>query len=45
MRPTFAYIDPAAGSLILHVLVGGIADTAAFFRTQIRRMFDRDATV
>jgi len=44
MRPTFAYIDPAAGSLILQALVGGVAGAAVFFRARIRRMFGRGET-
>ena len=44
MRTAFAYIDPAAGGLILQVLVGGLAGAAVFFRTRIQRLFGKSAT-
>lgn len=44
--PALAYLDPAAGSLILQVLLGGIAGLALFLKLFWRRLmgllgFDR----
>lgn len=36
--PALAYLDPAAGSLILQVLLGGIAGLALFFKLFWRRL-------
>ncbi|KAB2968203.1 MAG: hypothetical protein F9K18_03205 [Thermoanaerobaculia bacterium] len=37
-RPAHAYLDPAAGSMILQVLLGGIAGLALFFRLFWRKV-------
>jgi hypothetical protein len=36
--PALAYLDPAAGSLILQVLLGGIAGLALFLKLFWRRL-------
>lgn len=36
---TLAYIDPAAGSVLLQVLVGSMIGASLFFRRTIARMF------
>ncbi len=35
----FSYIDPAAGGLLIQVLLGGTAGVLALFRGKIRRLF------
>jgi hypothetical protein len=39
--PAFAYLDPAAGSLILQVLLGGLAGLALFLRLFWRKLLGR----
>ena len=36
-RPAHAYLDPGAGSMILQVLLGGIAGAVVVFRLYWRR--------
>ncbi|OPZ32297.1 MAG: hypothetical protein BWY99_02811 [Synergistetes bacterium ADurb.BinA166] len=37
-RPAHAYLDPAAGSLVVQILLGGIAGVALIFKLFWRRL-------
>ena len=37
-RPAYAYIDPAAGSLVLQVLLGGVAGVAVIVKLYWHRI-------
>jgi hypothetical protein len=41
VRVLLGYIDPASGSLVIQLLVGGIAGVAAFARLRWSRLFNR----
>lgn len=46
MRVILAYIDPGAGSLLIQLLIGGVAGLAALVKLRWRRIrsyFSRDA--
>jgi len=36
--PAHAYLDPATGSIILQVLIGGVATATLYFRTSLYRI-------
>ena len=37
-RPAYAYIDPAAGSLVIQVLLGGVAGVAVIVKMYWHRI-------
>jgi hypothetical protein len=39
-RPTYAYLDPGSGSMLLQVLLGGIAATAVLAKVFWQRILE-----